>query len=44
VLACGTDTGAVGRRSDRYLLPRLNVEDWEGEEFAARIADLLEAR
>ncbi|MGY1735359.1 polysaccharide deacetylase family protein [Geodermatophilus sp. SYSU D00684] len=43
-LACGTDPGPVGRRSDRYRLPRLNVQDWDGATFAARLGELLEAR
>ena len=36
-LACSTDDGAVSRRTDRYWLPRLNVENWQAAEFAARI-------
>jgi peptidoglycan/xylan/chitin deacetylase (PgdA/CDA1 family) len=36
-LACSTTHGAVKRRSDRYVLPRLNVRDWEVSELAAQI-------
>ena len=43
-LACSTTPGPVVRRSDRYRLPRLNVQDWGGDEFAAHLDQLLEAR
>jgi peptidoglycan/xylan/chitin deacetylase (PgdA/CDA1 family) len=39
-LACSTTHGAVKRRSDRYVLPRLTVRDWEGSELAAQIRRL----
>ena len=43
-LAVSTDPGRVRRRSDRYLLPRLNVQNWDGPEFAARIGRALAGR
>jgi peptidoglycan/xylan/chitin deacetylase (PgdA/CDA1 family) len=36
--ACSTRPGAVSNESDAFALPRLHVEDWSGEEFAARLA------
>jgi peptidoglycan/xylan/chitin deacetylase (PgdA/CDA1 family) len=32
--ACSTAAGPVTRQSDRYALPRVMVEDWDGEAFA----------
>lgn len=43
-LAVTTTSGPVQRRSDRYLLPRLTVGDWTGEEFAARLLQVLHPR
>jgi len=43
-LACGTNPGAVDRRSDRFLLPRLNVRDWAADEFDARLDAVLARR
>jgi peptidoglycan/xylan/chitin deacetylase (PgdA/CDA1 family) len=37
-LAVSTTPGPVGRRSDRYSLPRLTVQNWSREEFAARLS------
>jgi peptidoglycan/xylan/chitin deacetylase (PgdA/CDA1 family) len=38
VLACSTEDAGVSRRPDRYRLPRLNVQDWTGTEFARQVA------
>jgi len=43
-LAVSTDPGAVHDRSDRYRLPRLNVRNWHGDEFAARLGELGKVR
>jgi peptidoglycan/xylan/chitin deacetylase (PgdA/CDA1 family) len=43
-LACSTDAGPVGSRSDRYLLPRLTVGNWGAEEFADRLHRALSER
>ncbi len=40
-VACTTLPGRVGRRTDRYHVPRLTVLDWEVEEFAARVSAAL---
>jgi peptidoglycan/xylan/chitin deacetylase (PgdA/CDA1 family) len=40
-LACTTVTGRVGRRADRYHVPRLTVLDWDAEEFAMRVSAAL---
>jgi peptidoglycan/xylan/chitin deacetylase (PgdA/CDA1 family) len=37
-LAVSTAPGSVGRRSDRYSLPRLMMRDWSPEEFVARLS------
>ena len=37
IVSCSTDDGPVVARSDPQRLPRLNVEDWEANELAARI-------
>lgn len=39
-LACTTEPGPVDAGSDPYLLPRYNVSDQSGTEFAARLAQL----
>jgi hypothetical protein len=36
-LACHTRAGAVGRYTSRFELPRMHVEDWDGEEFHRRL-------
>jgi peptidoglycan/xylan/chitin deacetylase (PgdA/CDA1 family) len=36
-LACANYSGLAGRHSDPYLLPRLLVRDWDGQEFARRL-------
>jgi peptidoglycan/xylan/chitin deacetylase (PgdA/CDA1 family) len=38
-LACSTDVGTVGKRTDPYWLPRVNVRDWPVGEFAARVEE-----
>ena len=43
-LACTTDPGPIRRRRNPYLLPRLYVADWGGQEFAARLDAALSAR
>jgi peptidoglycan/xylan/chitin deacetylase (PgdA/CDA1 family) len=43
-LACSTAPGPVRPRGNRYLLPRLNVEDWDGREFRARLDAALADR
>jgi glycosyltransferase involved in cell wall biosynthesis/peptidoglycan/xylan/chitin deacetylase (PgdA/CDA1 family)/SAM-dependent methyltransferase len=35
--ACSTLTGFVNRGVDRFQLPRVQVEDWEGQEFSRRL-------
>lgn len=35
--AVSTIPGRITRRSDPYRLPRLHVEDWDGDEFAKRL-------
>jgi len=37
--ACSTHSGYVDKYADRFQLPRLAVEDWEGEEYARRLSD-----
>ena len=44
VLACSTAPGPVGRRSERYLLPRLNVQDWDVDAFRAHLDTTLDQR
>jgi len=40
-LACTTIPGRVGRRVDRYHVPRLTVLDWDADEFAMRLSAAL---
>jgi peptidoglycan/xylan/chitin deacetylase (PgdA/CDA1 family) len=39
--ACTTSRGVVDGRSDPWLLPRLLVRNWSGDEFASRLRVLL---
>jgi peptidoglycan/xylan/chitin deacetylase (PgdA/CDA1 family) len=39
--ACTTWTSTVWRGSDPYLLPRVMVQNWDGEEFARRLTGWL---
>ena len=39
--ACSNFEGAVGRSSDRFQLPRLHVQDWNGREFEAWLRPYL---
>jgi peptidoglycan/xylan/chitin deacetylase (PgdA/CDA1 family) len=41
VVACTTEPGPVVRRSDPHLLPRLNVRDWEADQLARAIAEVV---
>jgi peptidoglycan/xylan/chitin deacetylase (PgdA/CDA1 family) len=36
--ACSTSTGTVGRCTDRWQLPRVCIEDWDGDELAKRLS------
>ncbi len=36
--ACSASAGIVGRSTDRFQLPRVHVEDWDGEEFAKQLS------
>jgi peptidoglycan/xylan/chitin deacetylase (PgdA/CDA1 family) len=40
-LACTTRPGDVGRLTDPHEVPRIAVEDWDGETFARRLAAVL---
>lgn len=42
-VACSTAPGLAARDADPFLLPRLNVEDWDGATFARRVAAALSA-
>lgn len=39
--ACAASGGAVASKTDRFVLPRLMVEDWGGDEFETRLGDWL---
>ena len=39
--ACSTNAGIAQRDSDRFQLPRVPVEDWDGEEFNRRFCAWL---
>jgi len=41
--ACSTLASAVGRDPHRFQLPRIQVEDWNGEEFARRLLAWFES-
>jgi len=36
--ACSTSTGTVGCCTDRWQLPRVCIEDWDGDELAKRLS------
>jgi peptidoglycan/xylan/chitin deacetylase (PgdA/CDA1 family) len=38
VCACSTSPGTVGRCTDRLQLPRVCIEDWDGDELAKRLS------
>lgn len=39
--ACSTVAGVVEQRTDRFQLPRVQVENWDGEEFNRRLCAWL---
>lgn len=39
--ACSTEAGCVTRDSAALRLPRVTVEDWDGAQFAQRVAELF---
>jgi peptidoglycan/xylan/chitin deacetylase (PgdA/CDA1 family) len=39
--ACSTVAKSVRKNSDRFALPRIVVEDWNGEEFARRLCEWI---
>lgn len=41
--ACSTFEDTVRRRADRFRLPRVEIQDWNGEEFARRLSRWLGA-
>jgi peptidoglycan/xylan/chitin deacetylase (PgdA/CDA1 family) len=36
--ACTTKPGSIGHKADLWQLPRVAVEDWDGEEFSKRLS------
>lgn len=36
--ACSTLPGVVGGDTDRFQLPRVQIEDWDGEEFSRKLS------
>lgn len=38
--ACSTKRGAVTYKSDPFLLPRIRVDDWDGERFLRRLLEV----
>jgi len=38
--ACSTKRGAVTHKSDPFLLPRIRVDDWDGERFLRRLLEV----
>jgi peptidoglycan/xylan/chitin deacetylase (PgdA/CDA1 family) len=36
--ACSTHEAAVDSRADLFQLPRIHVQDWNGDEYARRLA------
>jgi peptidoglycan/xylan/chitin deacetylase (PgdA/CDA1 family) len=40
-LACSNFEGTVGPKSDRFQLPRLHVENWNGDDFATWLRSYL---
>jgi peptidoglycan/xylan/chitin deacetylase (PgdA/CDA1 family) len=38
-LACTVQAGIIGRKTDRFRLPRVYIADWNGDEFQKRLAE-----
>lgn len=36
--ACSTFPGVVWRDTDRFQLPRVTIEDWDGEKFSRELS------
>ena len=41
--ACSTNAGIVGRQSDYFQLPRMHVQDWDGDEFSRQLSKWLDS-
>jgi peptidoglycan/xylan/chitin deacetylase (PgdA/CDA1 family) len=41
--ACTTDATVIGPGADRFQLPRIMVENWDGDEFARRLSPWLDS-